>query len=1109
MSLQVVKLEARTSGTDILFPLGTGDGGIDYTGTWKFYGNLAYSNKTISDWDDYRSMEAAFKKDGIAIVHRDGWGYVGSENLNGSMVYWMSGWPCLSYMKATEYRMLWSVIIDELTDDDYAENASFTTFHNVVELTYPSTSSNKGKKYYGPDTNTAFTATCKKVYKYHRNCTAGAGGTVSAASGNVFVNGGNTYIVSGNATYTATPSAGYSFSHWTMNGATTSGNSYCTVNGNTISINDTATSDLNFQAVFVASYSVTFDPNGGNGEMAPQEFNVGESKALSYNQFWRTGYTFGSWAQNANGTGRTFNDGQSVSNLTTTAGGIYRLYAQWMPNTYTVTFNGAGATTQGTLSVSVQYGMIVPSITPPSRTGYTFAGYFSQMEGRGTKYYDNSGTGVANYDIDGNTMLYAHWERNKYSVSFTNEKPDVCTLTARCSNPALSASESGGVLSFLAVEGSTYRITATYASKFLADKYPLAAFVYGGTSYQASKMSDTEYSLDYVASVSAPRAFTTSFLTTPQYSITTVVSCRLGVPPTVTIVPARDSADGWFKQDVEIEFSIGENPYVEFDTWSAAMNGTVYDSYHATDPDPMKFFLQGNTDLSVAFRVKTCEATVAVDSASQAAGAGTASVFVDQYTPGVTHYGDVATYVASPSTGFTFYGWFDRSGNPAPDSTVDGVAYTHTDATYRAELLGDTHYVAKFAARVRLEVGRASGSSATGVVFVDGEGGTPAYEKNVVLGGMCQIEAQTSDYFGGWFLGPDPSFASDIPLQYEQVDSMVVTGNVTLVALLMDEESFNYVALYNYDARDGHEVFDETLGAWSVSSPNGLVEITRSQYEEAMTPIHGSVYSAPSNGRFFRVSGIRKLSLATSATGALGLSFVRKFYFNEMDEPLQEYATNRFDVVINDNFAFVANWGEPATRTVRGLFANGSSVGLGSLSLDGVEPAEDGSVEGSFVQSSLVTVSAIPRNGYRFVGWYYTADHVGEPASTDKDYTFRVQADTTLYAVFEQDRNAIYEWEGSLNPKLASWRSKVFQASKPFNPSVVRVDSVRYPVTVDVDVFTAPNDAPVRHSQIVIRSAKSKRLPLLRPERYVQVAVSGYGRIDGVVVSTSMEGANT
>ena len=349
MSLQVVKLEARTSGTDILFPLGTGDGGIDYTGTWKFYGNLAYSNKTISDWDDYRSIEAAFKKDGIAIVHRDGWGYVGSENLNGSMVYWMSGWPCLSYMKATEYRMLWSVIIDELTDDDYAENASFTTFHNVVELTYPSTSSNKGKKYYSPDTNTAFTATCKKVYKYHRNCTAGAGGTVSAASGNVFVNGGNTYIVSGNATYTATPSAGYSFSHWTMNGATTSGNSYCTVNGNTISINDTATSDLNFQAVFVASYSVTFDPNGGNGEMAPQEFNVGESKALSYNQFWRTGYTFGSWAQNANGTGRTFNDGQSVSNLMTTAGGIYRLYAQWMPNTYTVIFNGAGATTQGTL----------------------------------------------------------------------------------------------------------------------------------------------------------------------------------------------------------------------------------------------------------------------------------------------------------------------------------------------------------------------------------------------------------------------------------------------------------------------------------------------------------------------------------------------------------------------------------------------------------------------------------------------------------------------------------------------------------------------------------------------------------------------------------------
>jgi hypothetical protein len=58
------------------------------------------------------------------------------------------------------------------------------------------------------------------------------------------------------------------------------------------------------------------------------------------------------------------------------------LYAKWSNNTYTVTFNKQSGT-GGSNSVVATYDTAMPVATAPTRTGYTFGGYFAVDERRG------------------------------------------------------------------------------------------------------------------------------------------------------------------------------------------------------------------------------------------------------------------------------------------------------------------------------------------------------------------------------------------------------------------------------------------------------------------------------------------------------------------------------------------------------------------------------------------------------------------------------------------------------------------------------------------------------------------------------------------------------
>ena len=68
------------------------------------------------------------------------------------------------------------------------------------------------------------------------------------------------------------------------------------------------------------------------------------------------------------------------------------------------------ATSAGTTSVIATYDAAMPAISILSqRTGYAFAGFFTEANGAGTQYYSAAGESSRTWNIAADTTLYAHW----------------------------------------------------------------------------------------------------------------------------------------------------------------------------------------------------------------------------------------------------------------------------------------------------------------------------------------------------------------------------------------------------------------------------------------------------------------------------------------------------------------------------------------------------------------------------------------------------------------------------------------------------------------------------------------------------------------------------
>lgn len=154
------------------------------------------------------------------------------------------------------------------------------------------------------------------------------------------------------------------------------------------------------------------------GSTASSSFKYDYSGTLASNGFTVTGWSFSGWNIKANGSGTTYKAGEAVINLDksniTEDGAVITLYAQWEAILYTITLNANGGS-GGTTSIQLYYGDPLPSATVPSRTGYTFKGYYYGT----TEYYDsNMAVQITEWRDVNVTKIEANWEANKYTITF-------------------------------------------------------------------------------------------------------------------------------------------------------------------------------------------------------------------------------------------------------------------------------------------------------------------------------------------------------------------------------------------------------------------------------------------------------------------------------------------------------------------------------------------------------------------------------------------------------------------------------------------------------------------------------------------------------------------
>lgn len=157
----------------------------------------------------------------------------------------------------------------------------------------------------------------------------------------------------------------------------------------------------------LATYTVSYNANGGSGAPASQTKTRGAALTLSSIKPTWTGRTFQRWNTASNGSGTNYNPSASY-----TADANVTLYAQWRLNTYTVSYNangGSGAPASQTKTFGTA---LTLSSTVPTRDDYTFLGW-STSQAAQTAQYPAGGK----YTTDASTTLYAVWE-------FTGEEPE-------------------------------------------------------------------------------------------------------------------------------------------------------------------------------------------------------------------------------------------------------------------------------------------------------------------------------------------------------------------------------------------------------------------------------------------------------------------------------------------------------------------------------------------------------------------------------------------------------------------------------------------------------------------------------------------------------------
>jgi len=153
-----------------------------------------------------------------------------------------------------------------------------------------------------------------------------------------------------------------------------------------------------FTVPALASYTVSYNANGGTGAPSAQTKWYGETLTLSGGQPTRTGYTFTGWISSAQN--QAYSPGDFYGHNASTT-----MTAQWKANTYAVTYDANGGTGAPSAQTKTYGTTLALSGTIPTRTNYNFLGWATSASATTAAY-----AAGGNYTANAAVTLYAVWE---------------------------------------------------------------------------------------------------------------------------------------------------------------------------------------------------------------------------------------------------------------------------------------------------------------------------------------------------------------------------------------------------------------------------------------------------------------------------------------------------------------------------------------------------------------------------------------------------------------------------------------------------------------------------------------------------------------------------
>ena len=218
-----------------------------------------------------------------------------------------------------------------------------------------------------------------------------------------------------------------------------------------------------------ATYTVTFDANGGTNAPLSQTKTYGVTLTLTTAIPTRTNYRFIGWSKDRNATSARYTAGGSYTDNASVT-----LYAVWAysPESYTVRYDANGGS-GAPASQSKTHGVpLTLSMVKPTRAGYEFLGWATSRNATTSEYAPGE-----RYTDEASVTFYAVWRYvpKTYTVSYdANGGSNAPGTQTKTENVALTLANT-----IPAREGHTFRGWATTPTATAADYQP-------GGSYTAN-----------------------------------------------------------------------------------------------------------------------------------------------------------------------------------------------------------------------------------------------------------------------------------------------------------------------------------------------------------------------------------------------------------------------------------------------------------------------------------------------------------------------------------------------------------------------------------------------------------------------------------------------